>query len=335
MANQAAQVTTPQAQARPALKDGLIYVKRSDGFFVGRREQSLLFSDVLSTLVIPLITGKYTCQEIALLLGQDTDAVMDIVGVLERAQMLDYEAPSKSGNENWPELQMVTHRSGVVDGGRRTLQNRALARIDIYGCGLIGAGLARVLAASGIGELRLIDQRSISSQHLPVTTLASVGLNAAKDLEQHLLVDYPKVLSRKIKEPTLVIVTRPPSPIEILTWMNFSLAHLLVESRGDCVEIGPLVLPGRSSCLRCLTLDRLDHDPNWYSVELCGEVGHEPPAALAQMAAGLSALAALSLVDSQEPGAPSLTDATLRVDGALAISVVPRRRHPRCGCAWN
>lgn len=323
-----------QVQARPALKSGLIYVKRSDGFFVGRREQSLLFTEALPALVIPLITGRYTSQEIALLLDQGIDSVTEIIDELDRAQMLDLEAPSKSGSENWPELQMVTHRKGVHDGGRQALRNRARSRIDIYGCGLIGASLARVLAASGIGELRLIDQRSISSQHLPIAPLASVGLNAAKDLEHRLSRDYPKVLSRKIKQPTLVIVTRQPSPSEILTWMNFSLPHLPIESRGDCVEVGPLVLPGRSSCLRCLTLDRLDHDSNWYSVELCGQVEHEPPAALAQLAAGISALAALSLVDSPESQALSLVDTTLRVDGALAISAVSRRRHPRCGCAW-
>lgn len=324
-----------QVATRPALKSGLVYVQRIDGFFVGRRERSLLFSDGLAALVVPLLTGRYTSLEIALLLDRGGDEVSEIINELDRARMLDHEPPSQSGNENWPELQMVTHRSGVLDGGRKVLRNRASTRIDIHGCGLIGATLARVLAASGIGELRLIDPRTISSQHLPVTTLTSVGLNAAKDLENHLSRDYPKVLSKKIKQPTLVIATRQPSPSEILTWMNYSLPHLLVESRGDSIEIGPLVLPGRSSCLRCLTLDRLDHDSNWYSVELCGQVEHEPPAALAQLAAGMGALAALSLVDSPESQELSLVDATLRVDGALAISAASHRRHPRCGCAWT
>lgn len=320
--------------ARPALKSGLIYVKRSDGFFVGRRERGLLFSEALAALVIPLVTGKYTSQELAELLDQEREAVAEVIDELDQAQMLDHEAPSKSGSENWPELQMITHRAGVRDGGRSLLANRARARIDIYGCGLIGANLARILAASGIGELRLIDQRSVSSQHLPVASLASVGLNAATDLEQSLARDYPSVLARQIKQPTLVIATRQPAPSEILTWMNFSLAHLLIESRGDAIEVGPLVRPGRSSCLRCLTLDRLDHDPNWYSVELCGQVEHEPPAALAQLAAGVSALSTLSFIDSPESKI-NLVDTTLRVEGTLAISALTRHRHPRCGCAWT
>jgi hypothetical protein len=329
-------VIPTQSCPRPALKSGLVYVRRTDGFFVGRRERSLLFQEELAARVIPLMTGKYTSQEIALLVDQKHDAVAEIIEELDRAEMLDHEMPSKSGNENWPELQMTTHQDGVIDGGRKSLHERARARIDIYGCGLVGANIARVLAASGVGELRLIDQRSITSQHLPVTSLASVGLNAAKDLEHCLSRDYPKVLSRKIKQPSLAIITRPPSPSEILTWMNYSLTHLIIESRGDAVEIGPLVIPGKSSCLRCLTLDRLDRDPNWYSVELCGQSEYEPPAALAQLAAGIGALTALSLLDSTGTQTRSaLLDTTLRIDGALAISAAVRRRHSRCGCAWS
>jgi hypothetical protein len=328
-------VTPTQSGPRPALKSGLIYVKRADGFFVGRRERGLLFGEEPAALVIPLLTGKYTIQEIALLVDQSHDEVSEIVDELNSADMLDQDAPSKSGNENWPELQLTTHRPGVIDGGRESLQARARARIDIYGCGLVGANIARVLAASGVGELRLIDQRNITSQHLPVTKLASVGLNAAKDLARRLSRDYPNVLSRKIKQPSLVIITRQPTPSEILAWMNFSLAHLIIESRGDAVEIGPLVIPGQSSCLRCLTLHRNDHDPNWYAVELCGQSEHEPPATLAQLAAGLGALAALSFLDSTGPQMPpALLDTTLRIDGTLAISAALRRRHPRCGCAW-
>ena len=334
-------LTQPE-DLRLALKSGLIYVKRTDGFYVGRREKSLLFKDPLASRVIPLITGKYTSGEIGLLLNQSDGAVevCEIIEQLDRAEMLDHGAPSQSGNENWPELQLITHRPGVIDGGRVMLRNRARARIDIYGCGLIGANLARVLAASGIGELRVIDQRRISSQHLPVSSLESVGLNSAKYLEHSLSRDYPKVLSKKIKSPSLVIVTRAPSPIEILTWMNFSIPHLMIEPRGEAIEIGPLVIPGKTACLRCMNLDRLDRDPNWYLVELCGQQEHEPPAVFAQLAAGIGALAALSLVDSRPASAvdlvgPSLLNTTLRIDSTLAISAVQHRRHPRCGCAWT
>ena len=186
-----------QPPLRPALKSGLVYVNRTDGFFVGRREQSLLFQQDLAARVVPLLTGKYTSQEIALLIDQNHDEVSEIIDALDRAKLLDHEPASKSGNENLPELQLTTHQDGVIDGGRKSLLKRARARIDIYGCGLIGASIARALAASGVGELRLIDQRSITSQHLPVTSLASVGLNAARDLENCLTSDGCLILCDK------------------------------------------------------------------------------------------------------------------------------------------
>jgi hypothetical protein len=319
---------------RPALKGGLVYVNRSDGFYVGRRERSLLFRTELASKVIPLLTGKYTTQEVALLVEGDHDCVLGIIDEMDRARLLDHESPSKSGSENLAELQLTTSQDDVNDGGRNSFRKRSRARIDIYGCGLIGAGIARVLSASGIGELRLIDQRNVTSQHLPVTSLESVGLNAARDLGRSISRDYPKILSRKIKQPSLVIITRQPTPSEILTWMNYSIAHLLIESRGDAIELGPLVIPGKSSCLRCLTLDRLDRDPNWYFVELCGQSDYEPPAALAQVAAGIGALTALAILDSTSVP-PPLTDTTLRIEANLVISAAVRRRHPRCGCAWT
>jgi len=321
---------------RPALKNGLTYARRSDGLYVGRRESGLIYKDEQAAAIIPLLNGKYTIQEIALLVDLPGSDVKEIVNQLEQARMLDHQPISKSAGENRAELQLLAYQDGVVDSGRSALQARARHRIDIYGCGLIGANLARILASSGVGELRLIDPGNITSEHLPVTSLANVGVNAAKDLQNAISRDYPRVLARKIKKPTLVIATRHPTPHEILTWMRHSINHLVIDQRGDSVELGPLVIPGKSSCLRCLNLERLDRDPNWYAVELCAQNGHEPPAALAQLGAGLAALTALSLLDGPDETADqALIEATLRIDHRLSITTAERRRHPRCGCAWS
>lgn len=322
------------AQIRPALKTGLIYVRRTDGLYVGRRESGLIYKDTQASAIIPLLNGRYTIQEIALLVGLPSPDVRAMINQLEQAQMLDHQPISKSAGENRAELQLLTYQYGATDSGRSAWQARAGHRIDIYGCGLIGANLARILAASGIGELRLIDPGNITSEHLPVTSLANVGVNAAKDLQNAIARDYPKVLARKIKKPTLVIATRYPTPLETLWWMRHSITHLAIDQRGDAVEVGPLVIPGKSSCLRCLNLERLDRDPNWYAVELYAQNEHEPPAALAQLGAGLAALAALSLLDGSADD-QALVETTLRIDHRLSITAAERRRHPRCGCAWT
>lgn len=44
--------------------------------------------------------------------------------------------------------------------------------------------------------------------------------------------------------------------------------HLHVGVRLDTAQIGPLVIPGKSSCFRCAQLHRRDHSPDWMGVDL-------------------------------------------------------------------
>ena len=47
-----------------------------------------------------------------------------------------------------------------------------------------------------------------------------------------------------------------------------SLPHLHVGTRLDRAQIGPLVIPGESSCFRCAQLHRRDSSPDWMGVDL-------------------------------------------------------------------
>ena len=47
-----------------------------------------------------------------------------------------------------------------------------------------------------------------------------------------------------------------------------TLAHLHVATRLDNAAIGPLVIPGSSSCFRCAHLHRCDTSPDWMQVDL-------------------------------------------------------------------
>jgi hypothetical protein len=47
-----------------------------------------------------------------------------------------------------------------------------------------------------------------------------------------------------------------------------SLPHLHVGTRLDSAQIGPLVIPGESSCFRCAQLHRRDSSPDWMGVDL-------------------------------------------------------------------
>ena len=116
--------------------------------------------------------------------------------------------------------------------------------------------------------------------------------------------------------------------------------HLPVRMRDGAGLVGPLVIPGVSSCLCCVDLHRTDRDPAWpaLAAQLRDVVGAGDRAtALATAALALSQLHQIIAAVHGDPaggGAPPATlNATVEVDVA-AQSIRARRwpRHPLCGC---
>ncbi|MCQ4121388.1 hypothetical protein [Rhodococcus tibetensis] len=114
------------------------------------------------------------------------------------------------------------------------------------------------------------------------------------------------------------------------------IPHLPVRVRDGRGVVGPLVLPGRTSCLRCADLLRSANDQDWphLAAQLLGTVGHASPAVI--MATAAVALGQLEIVLSPPRGhAPASLDATLEID--LGAHRLVTRRWPRqvtCSCAY-
>ncbi|QBS40950.1 hypothetical protein [Nocardia sp. CS682] len=112
------------------------------------------------------------------------------------------------------------------------------------------------------------------------------------------------------------------------------IAHLPVRIRDGRGVIGPLVLPGATSCLRCADLLRADYDADWphMAAQLLGRVGHASPAKIAATAAlAVSEVEAVLALSTRR--SPATLDATLEVD--LDAYLLDRRHWPRhedCGC---
>lgn len=120
------------------------------------------------------------------------------------------------------------------------------------------------------------------------------------------------------------------------------IPHLLVRVRDGAGLVGPLVVPGVTSCLGCADLHRSDRDAAWPAVaaQLRDTVGTADRATmLATAALALNQVDSVikavrgSAGDSEDRRAPSTLSATLEFDVA-AGSIVTRRwpRHPRCQC---
>ncbi|MGI9123526.1 MAG: cyclodehydratase [Mycobacterium sp.] len=116
--------------------------------------------------------------------------------------------------------------------------------------------------------------------------------------------------------------------------------HIPVRVRDGVGVVGPLVIPGLSSCLCCADLHRTDRDAAWpaLAAQLREVIGcADRPALLATAALALGQLQQIIIgVRDGVPAAPPATlNATLEVDVA-SQSIRARRwsRHPLCGC-WN
>ncbi|WP_264077377.1 cyclodehydratase [Mycolicibacterium houstonense] len=120
------------------------------------------------------------------------------------------------------------------------------------------------------------------------------------------------------------------------------IAHLPVRVRDGAGLVGPLVIPGMTSCLHCADLHRTDRDAAWPAVatQLRGAVGSASRATI--LATAALALRQVDLViravghpiDGQPvPAAPPTLNTTLELD-ADGYSIVARRwsRHPECPC---
>ncbi|HET9874137.1 MAG TPA: cyclodehydratase, partial [Mycobacterium sp.] len=122
------------------------------------------------------------------------------------------------------------------------------------------------------------------------------------------------------------------------------VAHLPVRVRDGTGLVGPLVIPGVTSCLGCADLHRRDRDAAWPAVaaQLRDTVAHADRATfLATAALALNqvnrVIAAVRGVagtpGARDPGPPPTLNATLEFDvGAGSILTRHWSRHPLCNC---
>ena len=115
--------------------------------------------------------------------------------------------------------------------------------------------------------------------------------------------------------------------------------HLSVRVRDGAGLVGPLVIPGVSSCLCCVDLHRTDRDPAWPALaaqlrDVVGAADRATVLATAALALGqLHHIIAAVHGDQAGGGPPATLNATVEVDVA-AQRIRARRwsRHPLCGC---
>ncbi len=116
------------------------------------------------------------------------------------------------------------------------------------------------------------------------------------------------------------------------------VAHLPVRIRDGIGFVGPMVLPGVTSCLTCADLHRADHDEAWPAVaaqlrDTVGTADRATVLATAALALGQVEEVIRAIRGHPDRPAPATLSATLEFD-VVAGSITTRYwpRHPRCPC---
>ena len=198
--------------------------------------------------------------------------------------------------------QLVT--AGVASRGARQRSSRS-ASIRVHGRGPLSDLLAEGLQRSGARVKQ-------SNQPHAAVTSAGADLVVLSDT----LVADPRML-RELH--------------------GNGVAHLAVRVRDGTGLVGPLVVPGVTSCLSCADLHRRDRDAAWPAVaaQLRDTVGVADRATvLATAALALSQInRVIEAVRGVASEPPAALNATLEFD-VHAGSIVARQwaRHPLCSC---
>lgn len=190
------------------------------------------------------------------------------------------------------------------------------------------AGAATVLAFDGDRHRGLPRRGTLASRparDVDRETLAAVVRRARPDVAVHRPAGYVR--------PGLVILAGdgPASPDVTRRLVSEGQPHLAVSAGEVRGVVGPLVLPGRTSCLNCHDLHRRDADAGWPRVQL--ELRHTvvvPPVVMASTVAALAADQALQYLRGSRP---ATVDGTLECTaGEWRVRRRSWRFHEACAC---
>jgi bacteriocin biosynthesis cyclodehydratase domain-containing protein len=217
--------------------------------------------------------------------------------------------------------------------GRGSVDDDELANLVTQ---LVGAGVAtRGCRQSGgrAASIRVHGRGPLSD--LLVEALRCSGARIAHSSQPHAAVTSAAV-DLVILSDSLVA-----DPRMVRDLHSRGVPHLPVRVRDGIGLVGPLVVPGVTSCLGCADLHRSDRDAAWPAIaaQLRDTVGVADRATL--LATAALALSQVNRVIAAvrgheavpDPGPPPALNATLEFDlNAGSIVARPWSRHPLCSC---
>ena len=193
--------------------------------------------------------------------------------------------------------------------------------IIIFGHNRLALTLFTLLQASGFSAIRLID-RSISrsaadSIQIGPDEVCGLGIRGSDVGVRRELVIADLARNSRLflgeekgfpAKPNFIIGTEQIPQETLQRWMSEEIAHLAISNLiENTIEIGPIVIPGRSPCLNCLKLWRSEQYPYQQEFELISTIKSlEIPSAQVAAISGMVAIAVIEYFAALEVGSNSI-----------------------------
>jgi bacteriocin biosynthesis cyclodehydratase domain-containing protein len=298
--------------------------------------------------VVQRLCGQQGADELVSELGEHGSTLRELLlalaarGLVEDASRQAGPVPGRlAGDQSAAALRAAVDAGHGPDHGGCPAARRGLA-IAVEGDGRLAVTVATLLAGAGVGWVHVQARGTVRPEDTGTGYLVDdVGRRRSTAAREALLRADGGVRTSRFglnNGPDLVVVADAvvPEPGRVAALTSAGVPHLSVRMRDGIGIVGPLVVPGLTSCLRCADLQRCDRDECWpqLAAQLAGKI---QPADLAsiQATAGLAVGQALDGVRWLKgvAGPPPTCDASVELDlGTARVRHRAWPAHPACSC---
>jgi hypothetical protein len=275
--------------------------------------------------------------------GSTRHDALRMLADLHRCGLVREASAAEHGPPGWHRVALATEAASwavhTTHATRHLLCARREATVRVVGSGRVAVAVATALASAGVGYLAMHTSGAVAVADLGTGyqpgDLGRTRIAAAVDAVRRCA---PGVIIDARRRPDMIVLCDVvvPEPAMVTELLDTRIPHLVGYAHEGTAVVGPLVWPGRSSCLRCAELHRADVDVVWpkLAAQLVGLI---PAAGLActQLAAALTVEQVLAALAGPGTGLPipPTWGAALELDPVRGtLRRHPRPAHPRCGC---
>ena len=254
-----------------------------------------------------------------------------------------------------PELTQSEWIDGASDGGVSTVAARSLYPIVLSGRSRVITLLYSLLLASGVTRVRFADRHhrsmvescdlgfgAISHSHLGQNYYEQS--ESARRALSLFSIDSSSRHDLDTSTPLAIIHYGDCDPVDLVEWSNKQMPHLVIHQPiGDEIVIGPMVIPGESPCIRCLSLYEIDNFGYTRLERIDINGSQELPVVTAHYVAAIAASQILHFIDHHNSAKTSQRTRNTGIGEVAYINfqsltepqVVAIARHPLCGCDYQ